>query len=125
MQPTPGPLKRKAATVGTSKPGENFDLGIVRVDLAGLHDFDVYSLCRPQIGEGDVFDSDVEENLGQADDKDSDLDDSENSDFRKWQLDGSEESEGFLLDEDEDLEAKNESLDNIDLETDNQLRMSL
>jgi len=53
----------------------------VRVDLAGLHDFDVHSLCQPQIGEVDVFDSDMEENLGQADDKDSDHDDSEDSDF--------------------------------------------
>ncbi|KAJ8442655.1 hypothetical protein Cgig2_003699 [Carnegiea gigantea] len=75
----------------------------------GLHDFDVHSLCQPQIGEVYVFDSDVEGNLGQADDKDSDHDDSEDGDFREWQADGSEESDSFSLDEEDDLEAGNES----------------
>ena len=56
-------------------------MGIVRVDLEGLHNFDAHSLWQPQIGEVNVFASDVEENLGQADD-DSDHDDSEDSDFK-------------------------------------------
>ncbi|KAJ8446109.1 hypothetical protein Cgig2_000906 [Carnegiea gigantea] len=73
----------------------------------------------------DVFDSDVEENLGQADDEDSDHDDSEDSDFMEWQADGSEESDSFSLDEEDDLEPENESLDDIDLENDTQLRMTL
>ncbi|KAJ8425365.1 hypothetical protein Cgig2_015079 [Carnegiea gigantea] len=76
---------------------------MVRVDLEGLYDFDVHSLCQPQIGEVDVFDSDVEENLGQADDEDSGHDDSEDSDFREWQSDGFEESDILLLDEEDDL----------------------
>ncbi|KAJ8447261.1 hypothetical protein Cgig2_013038 [Carnegiea gigantea] len=105
-----------------NQPGEDFDLEIVRVDLEGLHDFDVHSLCQPQIGVFDVFDSDVEENLGQADDEDSNHDDSKDSDFREWQLGGSEESDSLSLDEDNDLEAENESLDDIDLENDTQLR---
>ncbi|KAJ8435958.1 hypothetical protein Cgig2_017496 [Carnegiea gigantea] len=87
-----------------------------------LHDFDGHSLCQPQTGEADVFDSDVEENLWQADDEDSDHDYSEDSDFREWQSDG---SENFSLDEENDLELENESLDDIDLETDTQLYMTL
>jgi len=86
----PSPSKRKTAPpskyappIGTSEPGEDFDFGIVRFDLEGLHDFDVHSLCQPQIGEVDVFDSDVEENLGQAFDEESDHDDSEDNDFRE------------------------------------------
>ncbi|KAJ8421506.1 hypothetical protein Cgig2_013184 [Carnegiea gigantea] len=86
------------------KPGEDFDLGIVRVDLEALPDFDVHSLCQPQIGEVDVFDSDVEDNLGQASNKESDHDDSEDSDFREWQSDGSEEFDSLSLDEDDDLQ---------------------
>ncbi|KAJ8426473.1 hypothetical protein Cgig2_009070 [Carnegiea gigantea] len=91
---------------------------------SSLHDFDVHSLCQSQIGEVDVFASDVEENLGQADDEDSDRDDNEDGDFREWQSDGSEESESFSLDEEDDLEPENESLDDIDLENDTQLRMT-
>ena len=82
-------------------------MGIVRVDFAGLHDFDVHSLCQSQIGEADVFDSDVEENLGQADDEDSNHDDSEDSDFKEWQSDESEESDSLSLDEKFDLQAEN------------------
>ena len=59
MQATPVPSKRNASSVSASEKGEDFDLGIVRVDLAGLHDFDVHSLCQPAIGDVDVFDSDV------------------------------------------------------------------
>ncbi|KAJ8442625.1 hypothetical protein Cgig2_008401 [Carnegiea gigantea] len=86
--------------------------------LKGLHDFNVHSLCQPQIGEVDVFDSDVDENL-------SDHDDSEDHDFREWQADGSEEFESFSLDEKDDLEPKNESLDDNDLENDTQLCITL
>jgi len=93
-------------------------LGIVRVDSEGLHDFDMHSFCQPQIGEVDVFDSDVEENLGQASDEESDHDDIEDSDFREWQSDGSEESDSLSLDEENDLQDENESLDDIDLEND-------
>jgi len=100
-------------------------LGIVRVDLAGLHHFDVNSLCQPQIGEVDIFHSDMEENLGQADDEDSDYEDSEDSNFREWQSDGYKESKSFSLDEEGDLEPKNESLDDMNLETDTQLHMTL
>ncbi|KAJ8433137.1 hypothetical protein Cgig2_004875 [Carnegiea gigantea] len=91
----------------------------------GLHDFDVHSLCQPQIGEVDVFDSDVEENLGQASDEESDHDDNEDSDFREWQSDGSEKLDSLSLDEDDDLQDENESLDNVDLENDTQLRMTI
>ncbi|KAJ8421678.1 hypothetical protein Cgig2_026666 [Carnegiea gigantea] len=105
--------------------GEDFDLGIVTVDFAGLHDFDVHSLCQSQIGEADVFDSDAEKNLGQADDEDSDHDDSEDNDFKEWETYGFEESDSFLLDEEDDLEPENESLNDIDLENDTQLRMTL
>ncbi|KAJ8438950.1 hypothetical protein Cgig2_012845 [Carnegiea gigantea] len=77
--------------------------------LKGLHDFDVHSLCQPQIGEIDC----LIENFGQADDEDSDHDDSEDSDFREWQADGFEESDSFSLDEKDDLKADNESLDDI------------
>ncbi|KAJ8445925.1 hypothetical protein Cgig2_009854 [Carnegiea gigantea] len=91
------------------------------VDLAGLHDFDALLLCQSQIGEANVFDSDMDENLRQADDEDSDHDDSEDSDFREWQSNGSEESKSFSLDEEDDLEPENESLDDIDLENDTQL----
>ncbi|KAJ8435160.1 hypothetical protein Cgig2_007781 [Carnegiea gigantea] len=75
--------------------------------------------------EVDVLDSDLEENLGQADDEDSDHDDNKDSDFKEWQSYGSEESENFSLDEEDDLELKNESLGDIDLETDTQLCMTL
>ncbi|KAJ8447022.1 hypothetical protein Cgig2_033591 [Carnegiea gigantea] len=98
---------------------------IVEQRRSKLHNFDVHSLCQPQIAEVDVFDSDVEKNLGQADDEESDHDDSEDSYFREWKLDGSKESESFLLDKDDDLELENESLDDIDLETDTQLHMTL
>ncbi|KAJ8434032.1 hypothetical protein Cgig2_001225 [Carnegiea gigantea] len=91
----------------------------------GLHDFDVHTLCQSQIEEVDVFDSDVEENLGQVDDEDSDYDDSEDSDFKEWQADGSEESDRFSFDKEDNLEADNESLDDIDLKNDTQLRMTL
>ncbi|KAJ8434079.1 hypothetical protein Cgig2_030514 [Carnegiea gigantea] len=90
-----------------------------------LHDFDVYSLCQPQIGEVDVFDSDVEENLGQADDEESDHNDSGDSDFREWQLDGYKEPDSLSLDEEDDLQDKNESLDDIYLENDTQLRITI
>ncbi|KAJ8428902.1 hypothetical protein Cgig2_024971 [Carnegiea gigantea] len=83
----------------------------------GLHDFDVHSLCQPQIGEVDVFDSDVEENLGQASDEESDHDDNEDN--------GSEEFDSLSLDEDDDLQDENESLDDVDLENDTQLRMTI
>ncbi|KAJ8452585.1 hypothetical protein Cgig2_004921 [Carnegiea gigantea] len=83
---------------------------MVRVDLSCLHDFDVHSLYQPQIAEANVFHNDVEENLGEADDEESDQDDRKDSDFRD-----------FLLDEENDLELENESLDDIDLETDTQL----
>ncbi|KAJ8431946.1 hypothetical protein Cgig2_000005 [Carnegiea gigantea] len=92
LQATPIPSKRKVVTVGTSELGEDFDLWIVRVNLSGLHDFDVHSLCQPQIAEVDVFDGDVKENLGQANDEESDHNNSENSDFREWQSYGSKES---------------------------------
>ncbi|KAJ8431218.1 hypothetical protein Cgig2_016777 [Carnegiea gigantea] len=91
----------------------------------GLHDFDVHSPCQPQIGEVDVFDSDVEENLGQVSDEESDHDDSEDSDFREWQSDGSEEFDILSLDEDDELQDENESLDDVDLENDTQLRMTI
>ncbi|KAJ8435399.1 hypothetical protein Cgig2_009650 [Carnegiea gigantea] len=113
----PYPSRRKTATVGTLELGKDFDLGIVRVDLAGLHDFDMHSLCQPQIGEVDVFNNDVEENLGQVDDKDSDHGDSDDN--------GSEEYDSFSLDEEDDLETNNELLDDLDLENDTQLCMSL
>ncbi|KAJ8435960.1 hypothetical protein Cgig2_017498 [Carnegiea gigantea] len=81
------------------------------VDLVGLYDFDVHSLCQPQTGEVDVFDSDLVENSGQANDEDRDHDDSEDSDFREWNSDGPEKFENFSLDEEDDLELENESLD--------------
>ena len=65
-----------------------------------------------------MFDSDVEENLGQVDDEENDHDDSGDSDFRKWQSNGSEESDSLSLDEENDLQDENESLDDIDLEND-------
>ncbi|KAJ8423528.1 hypothetical protein Cgig2_030023 [Carnegiea gigantea] len=120
--------KTKAKPKTNPKPKPNpkpkMTMSLHSVDLAGLHDFNVYSFCQPQIGEVDGFDTDVEENLGQADDEDSDHDDSKDNDFREWQVDGSEESDSFSLDEEDDLEPKNESLDDIDLENDTQLRMT-
>ena len=65
-----------------------------------------------------MFDSDMNENFGQADDEGSDHDGSEDSDFRKRQSNGFEKSESFSLDEEDDLEPKNESLDDIGLEND-------
>ncbi|KAJ8446103.1 hypothetical protein Cgig2_017605 [Carnegiea gigantea] len=82
LQTTASPSKRKPITVGTLESREDFDLGIVRVDLSGLHDFDVHLLCQPQIAEVDVFDSDVEDNLRAIDDERSDHDNIVNSDFR-------------------------------------------
>ena len=72
-----------------------------------------------------MFDSDVEENLGQINDEENDHDDSEDSDFRECQSNGSEESKSFSLEEEDDLELENKSLDDIDLETDTQLCMTL
>jgi len=72
-----------------------------------------------------VFDSDVEKNLGRADDEGSDYDDNEDSDFREWQADGFEESDNFSLDEKDNLEADNNSLYDINLENNTQLRMIL
>ncbi|KAJ8423139.1 hypothetical protein Cgig2_014411 [Carnegiea gigantea] len=121
LQGIPSHSKRKTAPpskyappVGTSELGEDFDLGIVRVDLEGLHDFDVRSLCQPQIGEIDVFDSDVEENLEQASDEESDHDDSEDEEF-----------DSLSLDKDDDLQDENESLDDVDLENDTQLHITI
>ncbi|KAJ8445941.1 LOW QUALITY PROTEIN: hypothetical protein Cgig2_009870 [Carnegiea gigantea] len=68
---------------------------------------------------------DVEENLGQVNDEGNTHDDSEDSDFREWQLDGSEESQSFSLDKEDDLGPENESLDDINFENNTQLRMTL
>ncbi|KAJ8431496.1 hypothetical protein Cgig2_032267 [Carnegiea gigantea] len=96
----------------------------MRADLEGFYDFDVHLLWQSHIGEVNMFDSDAEENLGQAD-EDSDHDDSENSDLKEWKSDRSEESENLSLDEEDDLEAENKSLDDIDLKNDTQLHMTL
>ena len=89
----------------------------------------MHSLCQPQIADVDVFDSDVDESFGQRNDGKSDHDDSEDSDFREWESDRSEESERLSLDEEDGLESgfehENQSLDDIDLENDTQLRMTL
>ena len=45
----------------------------------------------------------MEDNLGPADDKGSDHDDSEDSNLRECQSDKSKESENFSLDENDDL----------------------
>ena len=96
----------------------------MRVDLLGFYDFDVHSLCLPQIVEVDVLDGDVEYNFRVVD-KGSDHDDNEDSDFRECQSDRSKESKSFSFNEGDDLEFENELSDDIDLESNTQLRITL